>query len=525
MTIPHDMALKAHAVIIGCLSMLVGHGISLGATAQPTWHNLEAGEYAVGFCLLQEHDNSRVVAGLTEQARPVRIYLWYPATTSSAKAPMLFGRYAAIAEDDVWPSEISGPLREKLSFSRYALARSLGPEGFEALGEQPVRAFENAEPLPGPFPLIVIGQGLYYESPVAFAALSEYLAGRGFVVATCPLVGTHTPIVKLDVEDLETQVRDLEFVIARARAFPPVGPDKLGVMGFDMGGMAGLILAMRNAGVDAFASLSSGILFPHPSGLPASSSDYDPLKLRIPWLHVERRRNAPPNVQAPSLFETAVHSERYHLQIDDLEHVDSTSYALVEGRNARLGLWPTWDPGGVQRHEVLCRYVSEFFTAFLMNSPESRTFLSRDTQQTMPESGIAVEYRSATPAPITYAQFVNDLLTGDASSAIDEVRKLRDTQPAHILLNDFYLYRLAYSLLYSWGLSDESMQIAKLNVELNPSSTLGTQILSMNYVEGGDYDAAIEVYRNLLKLKPDDNNVRRTLEWLQGQRELSRNKN
>ena len=64
--------------------------------------------------------------------------------------------------------------------------------------------------------------------------------------------------------------------------------DKLGVMGFDMGGMVGLILAMRNAGVDAFASVPAGILFPHPSGLPASSPDYDPLALQVPWLHAAR---------------------------------------------------------------------------------------------------------------------------------------------------------------------------------------------------------------------------------------------
>ena len=525
MRISREIALNAHAVILGCLSMLVGLGMSLDAGAQPTWHNLEAGEHAVGFRLLQERDTTRVVPGPTNQARPVRIYLWYPATASPGVPSMLFGRYAALAEDDVWPIEIAGPLREKLSFSRHALARSLGPDGFEALGEQPVRAFEKAEPLPGSFPLIVIGQGLYYESPVAFAALSEYLAGRGFVVATCPLVGTHTPLVKLDVEDLETQVRDLEFVIARAREFPHVSPDKLGVMGFDMGGMVGLILAMRNAGVDAFASVPAGILFPHPSGLPAASPDYDPLKLRIPWLHAAPRSDRPPVVQTASLFETAVHSERYHLQIDDLKHVDSTSYALVEGRNAIPGFWPAWEAGGVERHKTLSRYVSEFFTAFLMNSPESLAFLSRGPEQAMAESGLAIEHRSATPPPISYAQFVDALLTGDATSAFDEVRDLRGTQPTNILLNDFYLYRLAYSLLYSWGLSDEAMQLSKLNVELNPSSTLAAQGLSMSYVDREDYAAAIEVYRRLLELNPDDNNVRRTLEWLQGQQELSKRRN
>jgi dienelactone hydrolase len=501
--------------------MLVGAGIVF-ARAQPTWHNLEAGERAVGFRLLEERDGTRIVAETKESARPVRIYLWYPATAASGKRSMLFGRYAALAEDDVWPVEISGTLREKLSFSRYALARSLGPGGFEALAEQPVRAFENAEPLPGPFPLIVVGQGLYYESPVAFAALSEYLAGRGFVVATCPLVGTHTPIVKLDVEDLETQVRDLEFVIARARAFPYVHPDKLGVMGFDMGGMAGLILAMRNADVDAFASVPAGILHPHPSGLPAASPDYDPLKLRIPWLHAAPRQTGPGGRE--SLFDTAVHSERYHLQIDDLKHVDSTSYALVEGRNAVPGLWPAWEAGGLDRHETLSLYVSEFFSAFLMDSPKSLAFLSRDPQQAMAESGLALEHRSATPPPITYAQFVRAVLTGDATRAMEEVRGLRDTYPEHILLSDFYLYRLAYSLLYSWGLRDESMQLAKLNVELNPVSTLANQILSMNHVDRGDYDAAIDVYRRLLEQRPDDDNVRRTLEWLQGQKELRRNR-
>lgn len=49
-----------------------------------------------------------------------------------------------------------------------------------------MRAVEKAEPLAGPFPLIVIGLGLYYESPITFAGTAEYLAGRGFVVATAP---------------------------------------------------------------------------------------------------------------------------------------------------------------------------------------------------------------------------------------------------------------------------------------------------------------------------------------------------
>jgi hypothetical protein len=75
------VASKIRAVILGGLSVLVGPGTSLDARAQPTWHNLEAGEYAVGFWLMEERDTTRVVPGPADPARPVRIYLWYPATS------------------------------------------------------------------------------------------------------------------------------------------------------------------------------------------------------------------------------------------------------------------------------------------------------------------------------------------------------------------------------------------------------------------------------------------------------------
>lgn len=470
---------------------------------------------------MEGRDSTRVVGARADQARPLRIYVWYPAAVSPGVPPMRFGRYAALAEDDVWPIEIVGPLREKLSYSRHALAQSLGPDGFKRLGEQPVRALEDAEPLAGPFPLIVIGQGLYYESPIAFAALSEYLAGRGFVVATCPLVGTHSPLVKLDVEDLETQVRDLEFVIAQARRLPSVHPAKLGVLGFDMGGSVGLILTMRNRDVDAFVSIDTDILFDdHPSGLPQSSPYHDPLALRVPWLHAVQPALATPGPDNTheSLFDTAVHSDRYLVVVNEMDHAGFTSYALVEGRNAVRGYWADAQAGTVERHKAVSRYVSHFFAAFLSESPGSLAFLSRNPDSV---SGVAMtlEHRAATPGPITYAEFVDALFTDRTASAIDDVRALRETEPSSILLKDYYLGRLAANLLSSWGRGDEAMHVSKLNVELNPSSALALRMLSTTYASPGDYAAAIETHRKLLEMEPDNANVRRILEWLQSQEE------
>jgi hypothetical protein len=433
---------------------------------------------------------------------------------------MRFARYANLADGDIWPAEIAGGLRGKLKYSRRALARSLGPERFELLLQQPVAAIEKAKALEGPFPLIVIGQGLYYESPVAFAALAEYLAGRGFVVATCPLVGTNSPIVRLDVRDLETQARDLEFVIARARRFPFVSPDQLGVFGFDVGGMVGLILTMRNADVDAFVSVSTDILYDRPHGLPENSPHYDPLALQAPWLHsVPASWMRPEDAQIESLFDTARHSKRYLLLTKGLGHVDYTSYALIADRSAMGGYWEAANPKILESHKTVNRYISEFFAAFLMQDPKSIAFLSQDPKQAVPGSTMTLEHRQAVPVLITYEGFVQAVVAGEAERAIEKVRALRATAPNHILLRETYLERLVWSLRDTWGFYEKVMPVIRFKAELYPGSANALWELAEGYIVIGDHPAAIEVYNRLLELDPDDkdNYIKPRLEWLHSQ--------
>ncbi len=480
---------------------------------------LESGKYSVGFRLLNAKDYSRAVTGgvspIAAHPRPIRTYLWYPATGSEDSRPMRFGRYAELADDDIWPVEIVGDLHAALKYSRRALARSLGPERFEALLQRPMLAVEKAEPLEGPFPLIVIGQGLYFESPVAFAALAEYLAGRGFVVATCPLVGTDSPLVRIDLQDLETQVRDLEFAIAEARQFSFVSQDKLGVFGFDMGGMAGLILAMRNADVDAFVSVSSGILYQHPSGIPVASPDYDPLALRVPWLHsvAAASMTQPQDAEAESLFESALYSERYLMLTEGMGHADYTSYALVEDR-PEMGGYAAAGPTTIEGYKAVSRYVVNFFDAVLLQKPQGLAFLSQDPKDSIPGSTMTLEHRTAMRATITYAQFVQAVIAGQADRAIAEVRALQETEPEHILLQETYLLRLAWSLGGTWGFAERAMPVIQFTAELYPTSVNTQRMLAEGYKDVGDYPAAIEAYGKLLEQNPDNDYVKSQLEWL-----------
>ena len=491
-----------------------------GDAATGNAFHLESGSNAVGFRLLEGEDRSRAVTGgvsSTAHPRPVRTYLWYPAR--GTPRPMRFGRYADLADGDIWPAEITGSLHDALTYSHRPLARALGPAGYEALRRRPVLAAENADPLKGPFPLIVLGQGWSIEPAISLAALAEYLAARGFVVAATPLVGTNSPIARVEAMDLETEVRDLEFVIGRARELPFVSPDKLGVIGPDMGGMAGLVLTMRNRDVDAFVGLPAGILFEHPSGLPRSAPGYDPLALRVPWLQIMPVPAAtpPPGSSTPSLFETAVYSERYLLLTPDMVHTDITIDGLIEGRSRIVGV-PQATPTGSEGQRAFRPYVLNFLTAFLGADADSRAkglaFLSRAPQ----DAGwkMTLEHRPAVPASITYEEFVEAVVAGRASEAIARLRSEAAVEPNHVMLSQEALQRLSVMLLFTWGRPKEAIPVIELMMERYPQPG-PPRLLAEAHAASGDIAGAIGLYGKYLEQNPDDANVRARLEELRKQ--------
>jgi hypothetical protein len=471
---------------------------------------LDPGTYPVGFQLLAEQDRSRIVVandGAT-YARPIRVYVWYPAAKTASK-PIRFGRYAALADDDIWPAEISGRTHDVLKFSRGPLARSLDPAAFEALLQRPLLATENAKAAPGQFPLIAIGLGLYYESPITFATLAEYLAGRGFVIVTVPLVGTNSALVRLDAQDLETQVRNLEFAIARARQLPFVRPDRLGVLGFDMGSMAGVILTMRNPTVDAFASI--GALYPHPSGLPQASSSYDVAALRVPWLAIAERR--PQGSSANSLFGAAVHSNRYLLVTEGIrDEVEFTSYALIEGRRAVPGYWTEAGPDVVHRYRIVADYFVHFFDAFLRTDAASVAWIARDPQGAFPGLQMTLEHRTATPPSIGYDDLMQAIVRGDAETAVEKLRMADEAGTQPVVLDQSHRLRLGYSLLYTWGLAKEALPFLRYTAERYPAAVPAQTILADGYVFIENYSAAIDILSKVVAQHPDNADVRARLE-------------
>jgi len=498
---------------------------SVIAASPPLWGNLEPGPYKVGFKLLNTVDYSRSSfvkfgnkSNLQSQARgrQIRIYLWYPVSSPVSTAPIHFESYASSAVEDFSP--LSAEKKDIFSFVELPLVRGMSKERLMDLLLKPTAAIKDAVEAHGSFPLIIFGQGLFYESPITHAVLCEYLASYGYVVATYPLLGTYSPLVNLDIIDLETQVRDLEFVLSQGCGLPFVDKNRLGLIGFDLGSMSALLLQMRNADIDAFVSLDSGIMFEHNTRLLKQSPYYRPEKLCVPLMHITRTKteNEEMNViEDHSLFESAVYADIFLLRFKDMRHVDFTSYALYGMDNVVPFYWGPARGNPRAGYEIMCRYILNFLEAYLNGDEKSRAFLRSDPKDYEALSiFLTVESKMGKALPPSVDDFANMIFREGLDEAVRMIREARLFHPDSEILEEKNFIDLGYRFLYFLGKKDYAIEIFKLYCELFPRSANAYDSLAEAYMMDGNKELAILNYRRSLELDPDNKNAVERLKQL-----------
>jgi hypothetical protein len=219
------------------------------------WGDLQPGPHAVGVRQTDHYDQSRPFRTARtldgqprtgERARPIRVTVWYPAQPTTEK-PLTFGDYARGEE-----------------------AAVLGLQGLARLDEQqrakllalPGRAVRDAKPANGKFRLILYSLG----SPSPAHVTAEYLASHGYVVVQAPRLGASAgfPPDNRDALDLDTKLRDMDFVLNVMRDFPQADLENMGAIGFSAGGRWALAAAMKDSNVHAVVSLDSVMLYDDP---------------------------------------------------------------------------------------------------------------------------------------------------------------------------------------------------------------------------------------------------------------------
>ena len=189
---------------------------------------LAPGQFAVGFKAVDLFDRTREFGERTASVdhaggthgRPLQVSIWYPAQPATNATRMRVREYAEL-------TSLPGELPRRDAAGRAAalgtFMRSFGGTDTARVQRELnaiTAAVRDAASAHGPFPIVVYGPSLgalSYENSV----LCEFLASHGYIVVASPSWGASGGMTT-DLEGIETQARDMEYLIAYGRTLPNV---------------------------------------------------------------------------------------------------------------------------------------------------------------------------------------------------------------------------------------------------------------------------------------------------------------
>ena len=492
------------------------------------WGNLEQGHYKAGFKIVNEYDYSRswypnfnVFENVTqnEKGRPIKIYIWYPSEDINNSEPMLFERYMFFMADDYAVGLDKNRKIEMEDLKKLNLLRTISEEKISGLLNSGTKAYNNAIPSEKKFPVLVFGQGLYYESPVTHFILCEYLASHGYIVITSPLVGTYSRQVNLDLIDFETQIRDMEFLVGYGSSLSYADKYKMGVIGYDLGGLSALILQNKNNNVDVFVSLDNGIIMEHNLVLLRQSPYYKPDMLRVPVIHFTRKKedhDLMGTVENLTVFEQSKFSDIYLLRFKRLQHVAVTSYSVFGLEKPVPMYWGNLSKNAMATYEIICRYILHFLNGYLKEEQKSFEFLNDNLEDHIPgELNVSIWRKKGIKKLPDEGEFLNVIFEEGIKKAVTMFKNVKKKYPNYVIFKEQAINLLGYILMYKTGEIKKAIEIFKLVVEAYPNSANAYDSLGEAYMKNGDNENAIKNYRKSLELNPKNTNAKEILEKLE----------
>lgn len=302
---------------------------------------LRYGPHTVGFTVLEALDSTRAFRPLRdfrgqlapETARPVQVSLWYPARPAPEAPRMRAGDFRLLRESEVDFDVVLGAADS-------ARLRNLFIEGAVGFGQErslaagtwddETQAVLDAAPLPGPYPTVLYLTAAGVSNPI----LPAYLASHGLVVASFPSNGRMTEVsleFTPNALTLDTDIDDAGFVYALLRRLPHADTRRLAVASFSSGSLAALLWAMRDMQASAVVTIEGWERFRRGADIIAGSVHYEPYRLRVPVLLLERAAEeaSPRYAKVPDVVGALPYAELTRVSFQDASHGDFLSHVVL----------------------------------------------------------------------------------------------------------------------------------------------------------------------------------------------------
>lgn len=480
--------------------------------------NLKNGAYNVGFKHYTMIDSTRLYRienDFNNQliSRPIPISIWYPAEIKNSNSKQLTVLdYLEILKEE----EESKNLPNELLLDWFP---DLGdtPQNRAHLSEK-VNALSNANFLEGKFPVVVYAAS-YQNSSIENFALFEFLASNGFVVISSPSRGTDTRWLEGGTtKDMETQSRDVEFLLKEIHKYEYIDFDKIALMGFSFGGLSNAITVMKNKNISALVSLDGTERYNYPV---LEKSPYFNLdRFNIPYIHFAQKE-IPEEVLVSDkmsavlnykfqLYDSLKYSNVYSYKFHDLTHPYFGSIGvLFSYRDKRQD---KSDAEIMASYKLLSQHTLQFLNATLKNEENAKEFIENSPDKnSISENLISKKMKKSLTKEFDF----KDLALKQGYRDLISLYKKAVAKHPTLKLEEGMLHSLGKKLSFNAGKMEQGINVLLLVVHIYPKSANSYDSLALAYLYNKDIKNAISNYKKSLELDPENQNAIDTLKRLE----------
>ena len=480
--------------------------------------NLENGQFNVGFRHYTTSDSTRTYSRAYDYTnkkveRPIPVSVWYPSVQNLENAePLQVINYLEILkEEEEWEHL---PNEQILNWFYYPNT----PANQKHLVEK-TTAHLNAEFGSGQFPIIIYAPS-YQASSIENFALCEYLASHGFIVISSPSRGTKTRWFSNSAMEMETQARDVEFLMKEVGKIPSVDYQKIAIMGFSFGGLSNIIVQNRNDNIKAIVSLDGTERYQY--GLLKKSPFFDPKNIDVPYIHMAQKEipeivltedkiDAELNTRF-QLFDSITNSKTYRLKFHNLTHsYFSTLGVLFADRDKRQD---KSDSEIMESYKLVTIYTLNFLNATLNDDDKALKFIeNKPFSNRMDKSLISQKIKQSNIDFFGFQDF-NDLTSDQNYENLSHLYDSIIKKHPSFKIPEGNLNTLGLQLVFNPNTSLQGIRVFLLATELYPNSANLYDSLGEGYLFIGEKEKAIKSFKKSLELNSQNQNAINRLEQL-----------
>ncbi len=489
-----------HLAVVGFIAFPVLLGAQQSAVLKT---GLPPGPHVVGFRHEWVADPSRVWplsdridSNSGSVSRHLRVDVWYPAAVGvGCEHPRLVDFVHPVPPDsDFAKSDRWVERWDEQSYRGYAQSSKTPLEQFMAVRTM---ACTDARPLDGPFPLVVYSGGWYNRSPDN-AALAEYLAGHGYVVAEVPLLGDGlwTGDLTSNAAAIETQMRDVETALGALIALPWVDRTRVAMAGYSSGGIVALLLEGRNPLIDVVVGLDPS--YGGDADKVFGSPYFDMERSRKPLLTLRSGNERYLSRERSAVIDSMHLADRYTADVGRASHGDFSDDVVIESLLAlnRPGE-PRTTAEGLAGYHATVLATRLFLDGTLRGRTaalDSLRIVAADQLRWKLQPGVAIPSTSG---------WVARIAREGAEAEAAAVQRLRDDNPGVVVVKQSAINREGYRLI-SAGEGKKAIAVMRFNTLVFPQSANTYDSLADACLAASDRGCAVAAYRGLLRMLPGD---------------------